>query len=797
MLKIYACLAVQHDHRLVLLAGVICALASALALLIVQRSASVRGGDRRRWLALAALATGLGIWSTHFIAMLAYEPNLPTGYDIPLTLASILVAVIVTGIGWTVELRTKRRSWSPVPAAILAAGIGTMHYTGMQALRVQGQLLWDHDLVAASLAMGFVLTTAALYARRRLRKRAVPVATLLFTLAICGLHFTAMAAATILPNPNIEVPVNTMAPGILAVLVGAAALILLAIGGMHVWFDRQITLRRLAEQQRVEDFANAAIEGLAVIEQGRIVDANAAFRRLARWQSPQAQLLADILPQLAEEWSLEQLLQSGQTCEFLLSATDGEAIDVEVTARPISWRGKPHTVLAVADIRTRKAAEARIRHLAFHDPLTGIANRTLFLSSLEEAVDTRDVRGGELAVLCFDLDRFKVINDVYGHATGDELLRHVASQIRECCDQDAVAARLGGDEFALMYWAPDAATGSSSLARRLLARLNRPVTLGDHSIRPSASVGIALIPRDAGDAATAMRHADLALYRAKADGRGGYRFFEPAMDAVARARAELEADLRQAIARDELFVDYQPLAGLESGKIEGFEALVRWQHPTRGLIMPDQFIPVAEDSGLIVELGEWVLNRACTDAVEWDPPLRLSVNVSPAQFVYADVCTTVEQVLRRTGLAADRLELEITEGVLIADPARGLTTLERIRATGVQIVMDDFGTGYSSLSYFRQFPFDKVKIDRSFIQDMLHNNHARSIVEAIISLGRGLNLKVVAEGVETAEQLAELQIQGCSQAQGYYISRPLPIGQFEGSVLRGPSAETVTAARSA
>jgi diguanylate cyclase (GGDEF)-like protein/PAS domain S-box-containing protein len=797
MLRVYACLAVQHDHRLVLLAGTICAFACALALLIVQRSASVRGGDRRRWLILAALATGLGIWSTHFIAMLAYEPNLPTGYDIPLTLTSILAAVVVTGFGWAAELHTKRRSWSPLPAAILAAGIGTMHYIGMQALRVQGQLIWDHGFVAASLAVGFVLATAALYARRRLRKFAVPAAALLLTLAICGLHFMAMAAATILPNPNIEVPVNTMAPGILAVLVGAAALILLAIGGMHVWFDRQITLRRLAEQQRVEDFANAAIEGLAVVEQGRIVDANAAFRQLVRWESSQAQILADILPQLAEEWSLEQLLQSGQTCEFLLSAIDGEAIDVEVTARPISWRGKPHTVLAVADIRTRKAAEARIRHLAFHDPLTGIANRTLFLSSLDEAVANREVRGGELAVLCFDLDRFKVINDVYGHAIGDELLRHVAHQIRECCDQDAVAARLGGDEFALIYCAPDAATGSSSLARRLLARLNRPVTLSNHSIRPSASVGIALIPRDASDAATAMRHADLALYRAKADGRGSYRFFEPAMDAVARARAELEADLRAAIAGGELFLHYQPLAGLQSGKIEGFEALVRWQHPTRGLILPDEFIPVAEDSGLIVELGEWVLNRACADAAEWKPPLRLSVNVSPAQFVYADVCATVADVLQRTGLPPDRLELEITEGVLIADPARGLALLKRIRATGVQIVMDDFGTGYSSLSYFRQFPFDKVKIDRSFVQDMLHNNHARSIVEAIISLGRGLNLQVVAEGVETAEQLAELQTQGCGQAQGYYISRPMAISQFEGSVLRGADAGETATARSA
>jgi diguanylate cyclase len=785
MLKIYACLVVQHDHRLVLLAGVICALAASLAMLIVQRSASLRRDNRRRWLILAALATGLGIWSTHFIAMLAYEPDLPIGYDVPLTLASIVVAVVVTGIGWMVELRTRRRSWSPLPAAILAAGIGTMHYTGMQALRVQGHVIWDASLVAASLIVAFLLATAALFARRRLRRHAMPAAALLFTLAICALHFTAMAAASILPNPNIEMPVNTMAPSMLAVLIGAATLILLAIGGMHVWFDRQITLRRLAEQQRVEDFANAAVEGLAVIEQDRIVDANAAFRRLVGWESGRAQPLGVTFPKLAEKWSLEQLVHSAQTRETVLNTMGGEEIDVEVTARPISWRGKPHTVLAVTDIRLRKAAEARIRHLAFHDPLTGIANRMLFLSSLEEAVAVQSARGGELAVLCFDLDRFKIINDVYGHAVGDELLRHVAAQIRECCDHDAVAARLGGDEFALLLQARDVATGSASLARRLLARLNRPVTLAGHSIRSSASVGIALVPRDASDAATAMRHADLALYRAKTDERGSYRFFEPAMDAVARARAELEADLRQAIASNQLFVHYQPLAGLESGRIEGFEALVRWEHPTRGLIMPDQFIPVAEDSGLIVELGEWVLNRACADAAAWDPALRLSVNVSPAQFVYADVCQTVEKALRRSGLSAERLELEITEGVLIADPARGLEMLNRIRAIGVQIVMDDFGTGYSSLSYFRQFPFDKVKIDRSFIQDMLDNDHARSIVQAIISLGRGLNLQVVAEGVETAEQLAELQMQGCGQAQGYYISRPMAISQFEGSVLRG------------
>ncbi len=252
-----------------------------------------------------------------------------------------------------------------------------------------------------------------------------------------------------------------------------------------------------------------------------------------------------------------------------------------------------------------------------------------------------------------------------------------------------------------------------------------------------------------------------------------------------RRRQKLEADLREALATGKgLEVHYQPLISMESGQVEGFEALARWQHPTKGLVMPDDFVPIAEASGLIVKLGEWVLTRACADAVLWDPPLRLSVNVSPVQFAYGDLAAMVDQVVSQSGLDPARLELEITEGVLVHDAVRGLALLNRIRALGVQIVLDDFGTGYSSLSYFRQFPFDKVKIDRSFIAEMLDNSHARSIVEAVISLGRGLDLQVVAEGVETKEQLALLQAQGCTQAQGYYISRPMPIDYFQGSVLR-------------
>ncbi len=795
MLRVYACIVEQHDHRLVILAAIICALSTVLAMLVARRASALRHSRRPQWIALAGLATGLGIWSTHFIAMVAYEPRLPVGYDVTLTLLSIVAAVAMSGLGWWLELRTRRRSLSPLPALVLAAGIATMHYVGMAALRVQGHVGWDAQIVLASLIVGAGFAWLALIARRRLRRWSVPASALLFTLAICGLHFTAMSAAGITPDPRIAVPADAMHSDTLVMLIGAGAFMLILVGGMHLWFDHRLALGRIAEQQRVTDFANAAIEGLAVVEGSRIVDVNAAFRTLAGWPRIAITPLAATLPALADPRSLTQLIESGQTREMMLSARDGETIDVEVTARPISWRGKPHTVLVISDIRARKEAEQRIHHLAYHDPLTGIANRSLFNASVATAAVERGP-GDEVAIFCFDLDRFKTINDIYGHPVGDELLRHVADQLRDLSMPGMLPARLGGDEFAMMCKMRDIDIDVASIARRVLARLNRPVTIDGQVLRISASLGIAMIPSDAEEGAVALRHADLALYRAKADGRGVFRFFEPAMDAMARGRAALEADLRIAIALGELHIDYQPLVGMETGRVEGFEALVRWNHAERGLMMPDDFIPIAEDSGLIIELGEWVLRTACAEAARWDPPLKLSVNLSPAQFAYADLCDTVAHALADAGLPPERLELEITEGVFVQDAERGVEILGRLRETGVQIAMDDFGTGYSSLSYFRQFPFDKVKIDRSFIADMLHNSHARSIVQAIISLGRGLNLEVVAEGVETEEQLDQLRLQGCTQVQGYLISEPRPIGQFEGSVLADPARSEGLRARS-
>ena len=788
MLDVVACITEQHDHRLVILAGLICALSTWLAAAVIRRAAGARRVARRGWVSLAAVVTGLGVWATHFIAMIAYEPKLPIGYDLTPTLLSIAIAVLLAGMGWRIELGTRRRSWSPLSALAMAAGIGAMHFTGMSALKLPGHVIWNGVLVAASLAIGAAFCYVASLARRRMRRRRTAPTAIALCGAICGLHFTAMAAASIQPDPRIAIPVESLDKNVLGVLVGLAALILLAACAVYIWLDHQLSSDRAAERQRMRDFANAAREGIVLVEGGRVTDVNAAFARLAGWQRGDSRRLAELLPALDDATSLALLAETERPHETLLHGCDGETIDVEVAARQISWRGVARTVLAVTDIRERKAAEKHIRYLAYHDPLTGVANRMLFNEALEHAIEMRERRGGTLAVFCLDLDRFKAINDAYGHAVGDELLRHVSQQLRKCAGDGVTVARLGGDEFALMARIEDIGGDAGSLARRLLAHINRPLTIGGQTMHAAASIGIAMVTDEATDAATALRNADLALYRAKADGRGGFRFFEPAMDAGARERAAMEADLRSAIRRGELSIDYQPLVGLETGRVEGFEALVRWVHPERGLIMPGDFIPIAEDSGLIVELGDWVLRKACADAASWRPALRLSVNLSPAQFAYSDLFTTVDAALAEAGLPADRLELEVTEGVFIADPARAVDILQRIRALGVQIVMDDFGTGYSSLSYFRHFPFDKVKIDRSFVADMLHNKHARSIVEAVISLGRGLELKIVAEGVESEEQLRQLQLQGCTQAQGFFISPARPIEEFAGSVLLGANA---------
>jgi len=782
MLRVYSCIVHEHDLGLVVVAGLICLLASLTSFAILER---VRMGGARKstWLLLAGSVAGTGIWSTHFVAMLAYQPNLPIGYDLDRTMLSVATAVLITGAGWFVATRPAR--WAPLLAGIIiGAGIATMHYLGMTAMNVSGRLVWDGTIVALSVAVGVVFSTAAVALDRRLSSPFTWRPALLFTLAICGLHFTAMGAASIYPDPRIAVPDEAITSATLAVIVVAAALLIMTISFAVVVLDRQLARSAAEEARRLRTFANAAVEGLVVIDGEQIIDANLSFLGLVGMQSDAvaSKGLAELFPEFKPEKS-SSAANDPAAIETRLVKADGSSCDVEVLLRHLDWRGSDVRVLAVRDITDRKEAAARIAHLAFHDALTGLPNRSVFASSLAAIADKAAGDGEPVAVLCINLDRFKAVNDIYGHAAGDGLLVAVAQRLHATAGDAGLVARLGGDEFAVIQVGGSQPGHAGALAERLLNSLDRAFESDGQELRISASIGVAVFPADAQTPTELIKYADLALHRAKAEGRGAVRFYEAAMDQALRERRQLDSDLRRAIADDELSIHYQPMVDLERGCVLGFEALLRWKHRQLGEIGPATFIPLAEESGYIVELGAWVLRKACAEAAQWMPPLKLSVNLSPIQFMQDDLAQEIEAVLAETGLEPSRLDLEITEGLLIKEPERAIAILQRLKNLGVQISMDDFGTGYSSLSYFRTFPFDKVKIDQSFIRDMIANKQARAIVRSVIGLGRGLGMPVVAEGVETAEQLDALRLEGCDQVQGYLISRPSPISYFERVVI--------------
>jgi diguanylate cyclase (GGDEF)-like protein len=397
-------------------------------------------------------------------------------------------------------------------------------------------------------------------------------------------------------------------------------------------------------------------------------------------------------------------------------------------------------------------------------------------------------RGEGLAVLCLDLDNFKSVNDTLGHPIGDELLKVVADRLRSCIRDSDTIARLGGDEFAIIMTAVDDPRAAVALAKRIRESITQPYHLDGHQLLTDISIGISLAPVDAGEPDLILKNADMALYGAKADGRGTYRFFEPEMDARMKVRRELEMDLRKALANAEFELHYQPLVNLETNAVTGFEALLRWQHPVRGLISPADFIPIAEEIGIIVPVGEWVLRQACQEAVSWPGDVKVAVNLSPVQLKNKNFVELVINVLANSGLPADRLQLEITETVLMQNTFNTLATLQKLRALGVQIALDDFGTGYSSLSYLRSFPFDKIKIDRSFVQDLSNSKEPLAIVHAVAGLAKSLNMVSTAEGVETKQQRDALQSLGCVEMQGYLFSRPRPAGEVAEVLLQSQAA---------
>ncbi len=471
---------------------------------------------------------------------------------------------------------------------------------------------------------------------------------------------------------------------------------------------------------------------------------------------------------------IEELLTKiaeGDTFHSVVTAGDGRAISV--LNKPLAGGG---WLATHEDVTDRRRAEERIAHMARHDALTDLPNRVLLRERLDHELK-RVKRGENLAVLCLDLDHFKSVNDTLGHPIGDELLKLVADRLRGCTREPDTIARLGGDEFAIIMTQMHQPGDASALSRRIRDSIIKPYQVDGHQIITDISIGISIAPIDGVEPDQLLKNADMALYGAKGDGRGMYRFFEAEMDKRMKERRGLEMDLRQALSNGEFELHYQPLVNLQTNEITAFEALLRWNHPGRGLISPADFVPIAEETGLIVSIGEWVLRMACKETANWPQQVKVAVNLSPAQLKSKNLVGLVLSALEDSGMRAERLQLEITETMLMQNTFATLGTLHQLRKLGVQIAMDDFGTGYSSLSYLRSFPFDKIKIDRSFIQDLSNGAEPRAIVHAVAGLAKCLNMISTAEGVETQQQLDTLQAVGCTEMQGYLFSRARPASE--------------------
>ena len=524
----------------------------------------------------------------------------------------------------------------------------------------------------------------------------------------------------------------------------------------------------------------AEIYGLAAEE----IKPGMTTRQLLALASDSKVAVADPEGTLALQRSLIDEAKAGSGIQRL---TDGRSISI--LHEPMPGGG---FVATFEDITGRLLVEEKIKHLAHYDVLTDLLNRAAFYEGMQEVLSHLR-RSESVAVLSLDLDHFKTVNDTLGHPIGDLLLQAAAERLRSCIRGEDILARLGGDEFAIVQVPSDKPPNISALAARLIEVVGDPYEIDGSQVVVGISVGIAIAPGDGTEPDVLMKNADLALYRAKADGGGAFRYFEVEMDARMQARRALELDLRKAIVNGNFELYYQPIVGVKSGQITSCEALIRWHHPERGLIAPLDFIPVAEETGLIVPIGEWVLRNACAEAARWPKHITVAVNVSPAQFKSQNLVPTVIGALASSGLPAERLELEITELVLMQDNEGAFATLHQLREIGIKIAMDDFGTGYSSLGYLRNFPFDKIKIDQSFIHDLPGKKDSVAIVRAVVGLSSSLGITTTAEGVETNEQLASLAAEGCNEVQGFLFSRPRPAAEVRG-LFAGLAERAETAA---
>ena len=681
----------SYNPLLVLLSLFVAILASYTALDMAGRVVTAQGRAALWWLTGGASAMGLGIWSMHFVGMLAFSLPIPIGYDVGITLASLAIGIAASAFAlWLVS-----RNELPWPrlaggALLMGFGVAGMHYTGMAALRMSPGIQYDPVRFALSIVIAVLASGVALWIAFRLRRQSHRVRALragsavVMGVAIVGMHYTGMSAAAF--------PFGSVC--------GAAR-------------------------------AGASAEWLALV----IIIVTLAVLAIA--------LIISVL-------------------------------DLRMEAR---------TALLAHSLAV---ANKELAYLALHDNLTKLSNRVLLEDRLSQTIRTADREKRRFALMFMDLDGFKAVNDVYGHHVGDLLLIDVAQRIVARVGQQDTVARVGGDEFVVLAYVDDPES-AGTLADALLEAVREPFMAGGHELRVSTSIGIAVYPGDGGNQHDLLTNADAAMYHAKGLGRNAYSFFEPSMNANVHQQLRLVQDLRRAVERRELVLHYQPKFHAPDGPIAGVEALVRWQHPERGLVPANEFIPLAEKTGLIVPLGNWVLDEACRQMAQWRREGRstwtVAVNLSALQFGHAALIDTVRDTLARHALDPHCLVLEITESTAMRDVDASLHILQQLDAMGVRISIDDFGTGYSSLLYLKRLPASELKIDRGFVRDLARDTEDAAIVSAIVALGQTLNLRIVAEGVETAEQQAFLTRLGCDSLQGYLLGRPMTAESLGAAVV--------------
>jgi diguanylate cyclase len=677
-----------YNQWLVGLSIAVAILVSYTALRLAARVATSEGHGSHIWLGIGAIAMGIGIWSMHFVGMLAFSVPIPLAYNVPTTLGSLAIAIITSGFALRFTSgKSLTSAGLTAGAVIMGAGIAAMHYLGMAAITIIPGIGYDPVLVVLSILIAIAASFAALWlffhlreGNSRYRQLMRVAAAVVMGLAISGMHYTGMAASRFAAGSFCRGGV-TLQNSWLAAAIGIFALGLLVVTLVTAVYDAHLQSRSRAQALRLEQ------------------------------------------------------------------------------------------------------ANAELQHQATHDALTGLPNRVLFLDRLERQIAHSERDGGLFAVLAVDLDRFKVINDTLGHAAGDELLVEISHRLSKTIRAVDTVARTGGDEFLLLIAGIHQAADVSVIASKLIGELDKAVSVSGTEVHPSASIGISVYPADGAESDSLVAHADEAMYLAKQRGRNGFQFFSPGMSVFSRERMEFESDLRRALSLKQFEVHYQPKIDVANGRMNSVEALLRWRHPTRGLIGPLEFIPLAEESGMMFSIGEWVLREACRQARQWQkdglPFLRIAVNISPIHFRQPKFLEIVRSALLDHDLEPRYLEIELTESTVMDHAESSVHILEELSRMGVVVSIDDFGTGYSSMSYLRRFPIDKLKIDRSFINDLTTHADAASIVQAIISLAHSLNLKVVAEGVETAEQLLQLRELGCDQFQGFYRSAAVLPAEIE------------------